>query len=129
MSPKKPKRVRICSLVTAEDKLVTWITEVGVKGKPSGTPIPPLFIMMAAVLLSEPSTQRRGGGSRHKEETAWLPRASARSRSSRTQIPSSAEASLGHPSVLKIWLRLCRKRRTFQLRWSLDAKPYHFSGS
>ncbi|KAI6080065.1 Female expressed transcript 1 [Aix galericulata] len=41
----KPKRVRICSLVTAEDRFVTWMTDVGPKGKPSGIPIPPLFIM------------------------------------------------------------------------------------
>lgn len=28
MSPKKPNRVRICSLLTVEDRLVTWTTAV-----------------------------------------------------------------------------------------------------
>lgn len=28
MSPKKPNRVRICSLLTAEDRFVTWTTAV-----------------------------------------------------------------------------------------------------
>lgn len=93
MSPKKPKSVRICSLVTAEDKLVTWITEVGVKGKPRGTPIPPLFIMMAATALCglNQHAPEEAEITTEKELRLFLDDAGARALRS-ARLPSTARA-------------------------------------
>lgn len=93
MSPKKPKSVRICSLVTAEDKFVTWITEVGVRGKPRGTPMPPLFIMMAATALCGLGRHAPGQAevTTGKEPRFLLDGAGARTLPS-TRLPSTVQA-------------------------------------
>lgn len=76
---------------------MTWMTDVGPKGKPSGTPIPPLFIMAepARPLLSQRCrTQRERRARRRRGARGACQSVLARGRSS-SGLDCSLEEFLG----------------------------------